>query len=67
MKADPESLGPEEYLWRQLKKRGLTAEQKIHQEFNKKLSYLNVLPKYFKARENIKAMFLSLINDIQFV
>ena len=67
MKANPESLAPEEYLWRQLKKRGLLSTTKLEQDFRLKYSRLNVPPKYFKMRETLKAMFMALENDLKFI
>lgn len=64
MNADPETLGPDEYLWRQLKKRGLISLPKLHLDFESKYSRLNVIPKYFRVRETVKALFLSLENDL---
>ena len=67
MKANPETLAPEEYLWRQLKKRGLLSTSKLEQDFRLKYSRLNVPPKYFKMRETLKAMFMALENDLKFI
>ena len=67
MKANPESLAPEEFLWRQLKKRGLLSMTKLEQDFRLKLSRLNVPPKFFKMRETLKAMFMALVNDLNFI
>ena len=67
MKADPDSLGPEEYLWRQLKKRSLLSQTKLEQDFNIKFTRLNVPPKFFRVRETVKAMFMSFENDLKFI